>query len=257
MLYGPCVSPSGPLRSKVLVCAGQQLIATYTLGSAASNPTSRFIYANYIDEPVVMLSGSQEYYYSRNQQFSITALTNATGTVVERYAYDAYGNTLVMAANGNVRTASDVDNPFTFTGRYLHPEIGLLYFRARYYSPQLGQFISRDPLGYVDGMSQYRAYFVPGAVDPEGLACQPPQHLGANFIAGRGAFINDSPRFGDSSVGNGPWGAPLIRISLCLCGWRQNGNQIQRHSRTRMIAVAATRLVGCKLSRVKRTMAGW
>ena len=43
-----------------------------------------------------------------------------------------------------------------------------MYFRARYYDPQTGEFISRDPLGYVDGMSQYRAYFVPGAVDPEG-----------------------------------------------------------------------------------------
>ena len=44
-----------------------------------------------------------------------------------------------------------------------------MYFRARYYSPQLGQFISRDPLGYVDGMSQYRAYFVPNGMDPRGM----------------------------------------------------------------------------------------
>jgi len=44
-----------------------------------------------------------------------------------------------------------------------------MYFRARYYDPQLGEFISRDPLGYVDGMSLYRGYFAPGAVDPFGL----------------------------------------------------------------------------------------
>ena len=56
-----------------------------------------------------------------------------------------------------------------YTGRYNHPEIGLMYFRSRYYSPQLGQFISRDPLGFVDGMSLYRAYFVPGGLDPSGL----------------------------------------------------------------------------------------
>ena len=47
----------------------------------------------------------------------------------------------------------------------------LLYFRARYYDPQLGEFISRDPLEYVDGMSQYRAYFVPGNVDPVEKLC--------------------------------------------------------------------------------------
>ena len=45
----------------------------------------------------------------------------------------------------------------------------LLYFRARYYDPQTGEFISRDPFGYVDGMSLYRGYFVLGGVDPLGL----------------------------------------------------------------------------------------
>ena len=40
--------------------------------------------------------------------------------------------------------------------------------RARIYSAQLGRFISRDPQGFVDGMSLYRAYFVPGGTDPEG-----------------------------------------------------------------------------------------
>ena len=45
---------------------------------------------------------------------------------------------------------------------------GLMYFRARYYSGDLGRFVSRDPLGYVDGMNLYRGYFVPGGVDPSG-----------------------------------------------------------------------------------------
>jgi RHS repeat-associated protein len=44
----------------------------------------------------------------------------------------------------------------------------LMYYRARYYDPASGEFISQDPLEYVDGMSQYRAYFVPGMVDPNG-----------------------------------------------------------------------------------------
>jgi len=45
----------------------------------------------------------------------------------------------------------------------------LYYFRARYYDAQLGRFVGRDPLGYVDGMSLYQGYFVPGGVDPFGL----------------------------------------------------------------------------------------
>jgi hypothetical protein len=33
-----------------------------------------------------------------------------------------------------------------------------MYFRARYYDPNTGEFTSRDPLEYVDGMSQYRGF---------------------------------------------------------------------------------------------------
>ena len=48
--------------------------------------------------------------------------------------------------------------------------LNTLYYRARYYDPNTGEFISRDPLEYVDGMSLYRGYFVLGGVDPMGLS---------------------------------------------------------------------------------------
>jgi hypothetical protein len=37
------------------------------------------------------------------------------------------------------------------------------------YSSELGRFISRDPVGYVDGASLYNCYFVPSDIDPFGL----------------------------------------------------------------------------------------
>jgi RHS repeat-associated protein len=52
--------------------------------------------------------------------------------------------------------------------RFENQNLLLRYKRARIYSAQLGRFISRDPLGFVDGMSLYRAYFVPDAMDPTG-----------------------------------------------------------------------------------------
>ena len=62
------------------------------------------------------------------------------------------------------------------------------YKRARYYHAELGRFISRDPIGYVDGMSLYRAYFVPGGVDPFGDLFEVPEahhpyacHLGGAY----------------------------------------------------------------------------
>ena len=44
-----------------------------------------------------------------------------------------------------------------------------MYFRARFYDPTTGEFISQDPLEYVDGMSLYRGYFSVIGVDPFGL----------------------------------------------------------------------------------------
>jgi len=41
---------------------------------------------------------------------------------------------------------------------------------GRYYNTENGRFIQRDPLGYVDGMSLYNAYFAERfALDPMGL----------------------------------------------------------------------------------------
>ena len=101
-------------------------------------------------------------------RYSVMALADDTGTVVERFAYDAYGSTSVMDSLFVSRSSSNYDWEFRYTGRREDLETGLYYFRARYYSAQLGRFISRDPHGFVDGMSLYRAYFVPGGTDPQG-----------------------------------------------------------------------------------------
>ena len=77
-----------------------------------------------------------------------------------------------MNASGIVLTGTAEDNNYGFTGRYLDDETGLWYFRARYFSDELGRFINRDPLGYVDGMSLYAGYFAERySVDPNGTNC--------------------------------------------------------------------------------------
>ncbi|MCP4547096.1 MAG: hypothetical protein GY835_11575 [bacterium] len=47
-------------------------------------------------------------------------------------------------------------NRFTFHGRPYDAETGLYYFRNRYFDPEMGRFITPDPLGYVDGPSMYQ-----------------------------------------------------------------------------------------------------
>jgi len=104
--------------------------------------------------------------------YSVAALTNNVGVVVERYRYDAYGQRTVLAADGTtVRAQSNYGQQIGFTGRYLDKETGLWYFRARYFDPALGRFIGRDPAGYVDRYQLYMAYFVPNKLDPTGKTC--------------------------------------------------------------------------------------
>jgi len=177
------VSPSGgggSASTRIYVCLGQQEILEYEVPTGGSPvvaaPDQKFVYASYVDEPILKEGKFSDgvttgvVYYSRNQQYSITALTDAAGEVVERYAYSAYGQPVILNAAGSEISASQYSNHYTYTARRSDPESGLMYFRARVYDTKLGRFISRDPWGFVDGMSLYRAYFVPRGMDPFGLS---------------------------------------------------------------------------------------
>ncbi|HXO42200.1 MAG TPA: RHS repeat-associated core domain-containing protein, partial [Thermoanaerobaculia bacterium] len=63
--------------------------------------------------------------------------------------------TLFVAPDPQQSSASAVGNLFGYQGLPRDPETGLIYFRNRYYDPELGRFITADPKGYVDGSSMY------------------------------------------------------------------------------------------------------
>ena len=70
--------------TQILVCPDAQLIAVYTPGALPKHTQHIFVYGSYIDEPLMMKAGPVKSWYHRNQQFSITALTNEAGQVTER-----------------------------------------------------------------------------------------------------------------------------------------------------------------------------
>src|SRR6056297_1058378 len=134
----------------VYVQVGQQTIADYGAGIAASTPRYRYVYASYIDEPVLRYepSATETLYYHRNQQYSIIALTDNTGSITERYAYSAYGEPVFVSATGTVLADSAEDNRYTYTGREWDEGLGLYHFRARMYDAGSGRFLGRDPIGF-------------------------------------------------------------------------------------------------------------
>jgi RHS repeat-associated protein len=151
----------------------QQTIADYPVGGAASTPTYRYVYASYIDEPVVRKTagaGGTLVYFHRNQQYSVTAITTAAGAIAERYAYTAYGQPTVLDASGSVLSTSSISNRYTYTGREWDATLGLHHFRARWMSPSAGRFLGRDPIGYYDIPVLYLTLFDVKGQDPSGLS---------------------------------------------------------------------------------------
>jgi RHS repeat-associated protein len=138
--------------------------------------TRQLIYGNGIDEVIRVdkYTGttSTPYYFHINEIGSITAVTDANGNIVERVYYDIYGIPTFKDAAGNVIPKSSIGNNILFQGREYDPELNLYYFRARYYDPIMGRFLSTDPMGYADSMNLYQAFNMNpyNFADPFGLA---------------------------------------------------------------------------------------
>ncbi|MBS0637171.1 MAG: hypothetical protein JSS12_06645 [Verrucomicrobia bacterium] len=98
-----------------------------------------------------------------NRQGSVTALLDLQGNVIEHYRYDAFGN-----QTGG--TASPI-NPWRFASKRHDSETGLINFGRRYYDPELGKWLTQDPLGLRAGPNLY-AYCLNNPLtkcDPYGL----------------------------------------------------------------------------------------
>ncbi|MEL6630232.1 MAG: RHS repeat-associated core domain-containing protein [Bacteroidota bacterium] len=134
-----------------------------------------YVFGHNMDEVLSMTRNNQDYYFHYNGSGSVVQLTDVAGNVVEQYEYDPYGRVSFYDGSFVSMTGSAVGNSYLFTGRRYDAESGLYYYRNRYYSPDQGRFVQRDPLGYIDGLSLYQ-YVLSNPrkyVDPLGLAAGP------------------------------------------------------------------------------------
>ncbi len=130
--------------------------------NADNNLEVTYVYGDWIDDVITMDRHDDRYYYHNNSIGSIVALTDTTGNVVERIEYESHGKPIIYDAEFNRLIKSKVDNPYFYTGRRMDIESGLYYYRRRFYNSDTGSFLTRDPTGYVDGMSLYNGYFAGG-----------------------------------------------------------------------------------------------
>jgi RHS repeat-associated protein len=107
---------------------------------------------------------SNELYYLYDGLGSVAELTDDSGVVTDSYVYDVFG--AVTSSTGS--TAND----WLFTGEQEDGETGLYFLRARYYDPETGRFLARDPLEFNQRYA-YAGNNPATMVDPSGLVPGP------------------------------------------------------------------------------------
>lgn len=137
----------------------EDIIAVYEDG----NLEKVFIHGPGIDEPLAVKSGSDTYYYHADGLGSVMVVTDSGGAPVgSSFGYDSFGN-LVKGS---------LDETYSYTGREWDKDAGLYYYRARFYDPLIGKFISKDPIGFAGGDYNLYSYVQQNPVnwsDPMGL----------------------------------------------------------------------------------------
>ena len=87
--------------------------------------------------------------------FSPAAITDESGEVTERYAFSAFGVRSILAPDFSPRDVSECEWEFGFQGQFLDAESGFYDYGYRYYSPNLGRWLSKDPIGEQGGLNLY------------------------------------------------------------------------------------------------------
>jgi RHS repeat-associated protein len=125
----------------ILMKDGSNKIRTrYFRGLAIDEPWQRIDFGTKRNSP------STNRVYMADALGSIVALTDPNQNITTEYDYEPFGK--------SIRTGLSTLNSYTFTARE-DDATGLYYYRARYYHPALGRFVSEDPLGMVESTLAY------------------------------------------------------------------------------------------------------
>ena len=140
------------------------------------------------DEPVALWSAEDGAQLLHADALgSVVLTTNADGSVQSEVLFDAWGQPYLKRGSSS--------NKFGFTGHQMDAETGLHYFKARYYDPELGRFISQDPaegqeLRPASFQKYLYAYGNPLVwVDPDGRVSW--LNAGADWLSGAGDWLRD------------------------------------------------------------------
>ncbi|MFW0756594.1 RHS repeat-associated core domain-containing protein [Pseudomonas sp. H11T01] len=145
---------------------GEQLIA-----ERSNSHYRSYLYEPGSFRPLALLDGegphhARPFYYQLDHLGTPQELTAYSGEIVWSATYTAYGKLTRL----NQTREEKPEQPLRFQGQYFDPETGLHYNRHRYYNPDIGRYLTPDPLKLAGGLNAYQYTPNPtGWVDPLGL----------------------------------------------------------------------------------------
>lgn len=108
-------------------------IADYDTAGALIN---RYVHGPWDDEPLVQVTSAGTLtFFHQDKQKSVIAITSNAGAVNSKFVYSPFGE-----------SSSLIGTTFGYTGQRYDSESGLYYYKARYYSPNIGRFLQPDQL---------------------------------------------------------------------------------------------------------------
>ncbi len=195
------------------------------------------------------------YWHHTDHQGSVIATSDEFGQPFALANYSPHGEFGTAADGVTQLTAPPQGSPFGYTGRQWDAKAGLYQYRARYYDPALGIFLSMDPIGTKDDPNLY-GYVAQDPVnssDPTGKCKNDPLCEGRfdgrsraatsgglydHYRSGRGAlYVADPQRAGvddaidigsqiQTSVRDGGYYADFAEAAVgCQCAVRVPGRE--------------------------------
>jgi RHS repeat-associated protein len=129
------------------------------------NQLFHYLYGLNVDQVLAQDSPTGMVWSLADRLGTVDTLADAGGTVVDKRTFDSFGRLLSQ-------TNPSLNFRYGYTGRELDLESGLAYYRARYYDPQVGRFISVDPAGFGAGDTNLYRYVGNNSMmytDPTGM----------------------------------------------------------------------------------------
>ncbi len=165
------------------VWAGPQLLSETTSDGAKQ---TRRDYLSHPDRPfpLAMRVGQDVFYLHAGRLAEPLCMTDKRGDVVWQAEYSAFGKASV--------SVKKVAQPFRLAGQYFDEETGLHYSLARYYNPELGRYLTQDPLRIEGGSLNFYIYCDGDPVnrfDPTGEIVIPAIFVAIAIGAAVGALI--------------------------------------------------------------------